>query len=224
MPVLICLLLIMHFFLFKSQVHIAIQIPKAHGATILPPFWNEVLWRSPTLPSIGDLFASTTGIHVKLNSEDVRVNGACVSGRTSRLDTLWTISGEFVLDWLLARSYSAEVGRGCWWPQRSIVQEISKDWRCRSSSKKLSARHHVNSGSRRLSPPTSLRDRHLFVGHVRGMKRRNDFWHALHEWACVALESNCGWVGGSYLTWGLGCIWSLCATDNFHDRLIFLLQ
>ena len=81
MPVLICLLLIMHFFLFKSQVHIAIQIPKAHGATILPPFWNDVLRTSQGLPSIVDIFASTN-TQVKLNIEVVEFKGASLSERT----------------------------------------------------------------------------------------------------------------------------------------------
>ena len=188
MPVLICLLLIMHFFLFKSQVHIAIQIPKAHGATILPPFWNDVLRTSQGLPSIAYIFASTN-TQVKLNIEVVEFKGASLSERTRNR---WRSFGALFFAWLLAGCYSAEVGRGCWWPGRSTVQEISKDWRRRSSSKKLSPRHHVNIGSRPWHP-TSLRDRGLISGTVRGMKRRKVCRSARphcqttsHSWSLIA--------------------------------------
>ena len=59
---------------------IAFEIPNAHGATIREPFWNDALRRSPFLPAIGAPVASTHSMHVKLNHEYVRVNGACASG------------------------------------------------------------------------------------------------------------------------------------------------
>ena len=107
MPVLICLLLIMHFFLFKSQVHIAIQIPKAHGATILPPFWNDVPRTSQGLPSSVYIFASTSA-QVRLNIEEVQFNGASLSETTRNP---WRSFAALFFAWLLARCYSAEVGR-----------------------------------------------------------------------------------------------------------------